>query len=333
MLGDTENIPVAESGGIGKDMNKIVERIERESGVPGLVSILAERLTPTDLQSLLIEVYRRRSRRRRPSDVLADYESDRFVHPSSVSPSRLIAWEQIAFSELASEFQLLALSPVCPLGSSSAVAAIDQNWAVATARNTEVVSDSTNVLALECAVRRRAHIRANPKSMDSIHLAASHRLLRAQRYRDPRSVSHFDAFAMCSAGRDQGNWRFELSALGLHIRFYLKSLRIFFGPGVPIHLSVTNWGSDARRALLEAQLFAPIRSEFETVDCVMDDLRTSGQGYYLDLCFHVHATAPSGQRLELVDGGSVDWTQRLLSNAKERLVISGIGSERLCSEF
>jgi hypothetical protein len=37
--------------------------------------------------------------------------------------------------------------------------------------------------------------------------------------------------------------------------------------------------------------------------------------------------------LELVDGGSVNWTQKLLSNAKERLVISGIGSERLCAEF
>jgi hypothetical protein len=34
-----------------------------------------------------------------------------------------------------------------------------------------------------------------------------------------------------------------------------------------------------------------------------------------------------------VDGGAMDWTQRLLSNAKERLVISGIGSERLCSAF
>jgi len=37
-------------------MNKIVERIEREAGAPGLVSLLAERLTPTDLQSLLLEV-------------------------------------------------------------------------------------------------------------------------------------------------------------------------------------------------------------------------------------------------------------------------------------
>jgi hypothetical protein len=37
--------------------------------------------------------------------------------------------------------------------------------------------------------------------------------------------------------------------------------------------------------------------------------------------------------LELVDGGSVNWTQQFLSNAKERLVISGIGSERLCTKF
>jgi hypothetical protein len=59
----------------------------------------------------------------------------------------------------------------------------------------------------------------------------------------------------------------------------------------------------------------------------------SGRGYYLDLCFHIHATAISGQRLELVDGGCVNWTQKLLSNAKERLVISGIGSERLCAKF
>jgi len=51
-------------------MNKIVERIEREAGVPGLVALLAERLTPTDLQSLLLEVYRLRCSRRQPADLL-----------------------------------------------------------------------------------------------------------------------------------------------------------------------------------------------------------------------------------------------------------------------
>jgi len=314
-------------------MSKIVERIERAAGVPGLVALLAERLTPTDLQSLLLEVYRRRTSQMPPAAVLASYQANRFVRPSAVSPTALLKWEQVAFAQLPPEFQPLALSPVCPLGSNSVVAPVDQNWAVTTIRNSEVVSDSTNVLALECALRRRKLLRANPKSTEAVHLATSHRLLRAQRYQGPKQVAHFSLFALCSAGRDQGNWRFEVSALGLHIRFYLRALRAFLGSGVPLHLSVTDFSSPERQSLLDAQLLSPIRSEFAAVDCAFDDLRTSGRGYYLDLCFHIHATAPDGQRLELVDGGCVDWTQRLLSEAKERLVISGLGSERLCTEF
>jgi hypothetical protein len=314
-------------------MNKIVERIERELGAPGLVSLLAENLTPTDLQSLLLEVYRLRSSHRRPAEVLSNYETDRFVRPSSASPSRLLAWKQIVLSSLQPEFQTIALSPVCPLGTSSVIASVDQNWTIATARNTEVVSDSTNVLALECAVQRRKLLRANPRSTEPVHLATSHRLLRAQRYESPTSTSHFSAFALCSAGRDQGNLRFELSVLGLHIRFYLKALRIFLDSSVPLHVSVTDLRAKHRHSLLEDQLLAPIRSEFSNIDCVIDHERTKGKGYYLDLCFHLHATDPSEHRLELVDGGVVDWTRRLLSNAKERLIISGIGSERLCSVF
>jgi len=314
-------------------MDKIVERIERQAGVPGLVSILAERLSPTDLQSILLEVYRIHSSRMQPSTVLSDFQSNRFVRPSAVSPTVLSRWEQIAFSHLPPEFRPIALSPVCPLGTNSIVAPVDQDWAVTTARNTEVVSDSTNVLALECSIRRRELLRANPKSSDPVHLAASHRLLRAQHYESPELVAHFSSFALCSAGRDQGNLSFELSALGLHIRFYLQSLRAFLGPGVPLHLSVTDFDSKTRVELVETQLLSAIRSEFEHVDCAFDEHRTSGRGYYLDLCFHIHATAASGQRLELVDGGSVNWTQEFLSNAKERLVISGIGSERLCAEF
>jgi hypothetical protein len=314
-------------------MGKITERIEREIGIPGLASLLAESVTPTDLRSLLLEVYRLRSSHRQPSDLLSDYASDRFVQPAPVSPNRLLVWEQTAFSTLPPEFQPIALSPVCPLGTSSVIASIDQNWAVATARNTEVISDSTNVLALECAVRRRKLLRTNPKSTASVHLAASHRLLRAQHYENPAALSHFNAFALCSASRDQGNLRFEIDTLGLHIRFYLKSLRAFLGPNIPLQLSVTDFSTNPRHSLLESQLLSPVRSEFGDVDCLFDDQRTRGKGYYLDLCFHIHATSPSGQRLELVDGGVVDWTQRLLSNAKERLVISGIGSERLCTEF
>lgn len=314
-------------------MNRIMERIEREAGIAGLASILAEKLSPTDLQSLLLEVYRIRTTRIQPSTVLSDFETNRFVRPSTLSPIALLRWEQIAFSHSPHEFMPVALSPVCPFGTSSVVSQVDQNWSVTTVRNAEVVSDSTNVLALECAVRRRELLRSNPKSSEPVHLATSHRLLRAQRYESPESVAHFSSFALCSSGRDQGNLKFELSTLGLHIRFYLMALRAFLGKSVPLHLSVADFSPDAHVDLVETQILFVIRSEFEHVDCVFDISRTKGRGYYSNLCFHIHATSTSGQQLELVDGGSVNWTQKFLSNAKERLIISGIGSERLCGEF
>ncbi|MBN2005765.1 MAG: hypothetical protein JXA21_20580 [Anaerolineae bacterium] len=314
-------------------MSKIIERIELEAGISDLVSILSEKLSPTDLQSLLLEVYRIRSSRLQPAAVLSDYESNRFVRPAVASPLSLLRWEQIAFSHLPPEFLPIELSPVCPLGTNSVVAQVDQNWAVSTARNTEVVSDSTNVLALECALRRREILRVDPKSSATIHLAASHRLLRAQRFEGPLSFAHFSLFGLCSAGRDQGSLRFELAALQMHVRFYLTALRAFLGSRVPLHFSVTNLGPDVRVKLIEDQLLSVIQSEFAQVDCAWDEARTSGRGYYRDLCFHIHATDTSGQLLQLADGGSVDWTQKYLSNAKERLVTSGIGSERLCAEF
>ena len=51
-------------------MDNIIGRIEREAGVPGVVSILAGRLSSTDLQSILLEAYRIRGGRTRPATVL-----------------------------------------------------------------------------------------------------------------------------------------------------------------------------------------------------------------------------------------------------------------------
>jgi hypothetical protein len=314
-------------------MNKILQRIEREAGVPGLASILARRLSPTDLQSLLLEVYRLRCRGLSPAAVLADYASNRFVRPSPVSPVSLLRWEQIAYAHLARDFHLVELSPVCPLGTISAVGAIDPRWAVTTVRNTEVVSDSTNVLALECSLRRRELLRADPKSREPVHLATSHRLLRAQHFENPEFTSHFSALALCSAGRDEGNLRFELTTLGLHVRFFLTAVREFVGPGVPIQLLLADLSERPRFDLIERELLPSLRSEFPQVECGLEEQRTKGRGYYPDLCFHLNLRAPTGEWLELADGGSLDWTQKYLDNAKERMVASGIGSERLCGVF
>ena len=311
-------------------MSEIIERIEREVGVEGLVSLLAERLPPTDLQSVLLEVYRLKAGRRQPASLLADYETNRFVRPSAVPPALLVEWERIAFAELPPGFQPVALSPVCPLGTCSVVAPINQNWALSTVRNSEVVSDSTNVLALECALRRRELLSGDPKSDEPVRLAASHRLLRAQQYDDPHLLSHFSAFALCSAGR--GRARFEQEEQVWHARFYLRSLRRFLGPSVPLRIALSDLSGRIPASTMKSKLIAPIGLGFRGFEWAVDSERTRGRGYYSNLCFHVHAVRPSGELVELADGGAVDWSQKLLSDKKERMVISGIGSERLCAD-
>ena len=314
-------------------MSGIVERIERNAGVPGLVSILAERLTPTDLQSLLLEVYRIRAATRTPSDVLLDYKSDRFVQPSPASPRKLSAWEQIAYSFLPAPFALIALSPLCPLGTNSVVAPVDQNWAISTSRNNEVVSDSSNVLALESAVRRQKFLQSDPKSNDQVHLATNHRLVRAQKYDRPQSYSHFSSFVMCSAGRDEGHFSFELAAIKIQIRFYLRALQAYLGSELQLSFAFTDFEGKLPKGYLEGHFLASIAEGFPDVHLRFDPQRRRGKGYYTDFAFLLNVVRESGEELEVLDGGSVDWTQKYLSNAKERLIISGLGTERLCYEF
>ena len=63
---------------------------------------------------------------------------------------------------------------------------------------------------------------------------------------------------------------------------------------------------------------------------VLDHTRQRGRGYYRDLCFKVYANT-GGHLEEIGDGGFTDWTAQLLTNAKERLLISGIGVDRLAA--
>jgi len=151
-------MPISPDGSSSPDLalkSRIIERIERDAGVPDLANILTNRLAPTDLQSLLLEIYSRRAKKREPKALLEDHVSNRFTQPSVSSPRRLLEWDRMAFSLLPKDFHPIELSPVCPLGTVSVLSPISQDWTVSTSRNTEIVADSTNVLAIECAVRRR----------------------------------------------------------------------------------------------------------------------------------------------------------------------------------
>src|SRR3989454_1634915 len=314
--------------------SRIIERIERDAGVPNLTEVLVDRLPPTDLQSLLLEVYGRRAKKREPKLLLEDHISNRFTRPSISSPSCLLEWDRIAFSLLPKVFQPIELSPVCPLGTVSVLSPISQDWTVSTIRNTEVVADSTNVLAIECAVRRREQRSFSSSKAAAIHLAASHRLLRGQKFGvGPGTRQHFRVFTLCSAGRDPGNLRFETETVGLHIGFYLLALKKFLGTKTTLRVAISDFGSKAARPTVLSGIVEKLQSAHKKVRIGIDQDRKQGRGYYGELCFKIFATSSKGREQELVDGGDVNWTQKLLNNAKERLIISGCGSERVCELF
>ena len=311
-------------------MSEIIRRIERETGVSNLAQILAEGIEPTDLQSSLLEVYRRLVKNRNPRAILSDYISNRFAHCAKCDPARLLEWDRVAFARLPKGFRAIELSPVCPLGTVSRISPISQDWTLTTIRNTEVVADATSVLALECALRRQHLTRSEPRNATPVQLACSHRVIRAQRYQNTKAPQHFRIFSLCSAGRDSGNLRFEQNALAEHIRFYLGSLKDFIGPEAALRVTVVDLSGDGRYAQVVSTLLEKVKDEFGNTNLGVETGQAIRTGYYGNLRFHIYATPANGHEVELVDGGDTDWTQKLLNNSKERLVTSGIGSERVC---
>ena len=219
---------------------------------------------------------------------------------------------------------------MCPLGTCSVLAPVSQNNTVSTIRNTEVCSDSTTVLALECALRRKSLYSKKPRSNTKIKLCNSSRVLRAQVIHEPAAFPHFRLFALCTAGRDQGSFQFEIESLKEHIRFYLtlfdkaeqiqskvKGIRALF------FIFNTNFQNK-----FETEILSHLKKQFRTITVDVDYETKNSEGYYSDLRFNIFAQDSSGDEYFLVDGGFTDWTQQLLSNKKERLFTSGIGSER-----
>ncbi len=134
---------------------RAAERVWRDLPA-GTRQALERALPPTDLQTLLIAVARTRAGQVTAADVMRRWEADRFVRPAACDPRRVVAVEARLWQLLPAEFAGIDLSPVTPLGTCSAVAPVNQNRVVSTVRSTEVVSDSTNVLAVEAWVPRNS---------------------------------------------------------------------------------------------------------------------------------------------------------------------------------
>jgi hypothetical protein len=283
-------------------------------------------LPATDLRTVLLPTARGRAARVKPADVLRRWREDRFVRPAASDPRELAAVETQLWHLLPSEVDGVELSPVVPLGTSSALGPVSQNRIVTTMHPTEVLSDSTNALAIEAADRRERQAVTG-----YVHLAASHRQLRAQRMGAGMSA-HFRLFALVSSTRDVGSGSTQARLLTLHLGYWqrvLASLVPFASPRLRFTILDTPVMRERIADTVLPALADPGNAS-ATVPVVEEPDRVRGRGYYVDAALRI--TAGDGDDvIELGDGGFTSWTAQLMGNAKERSLVSCISTERLAA--
>jgi hypothetical protein len=277
-------------------------------------------LQSADVRAVLLDLAARRAASLTPSDVSRRYEVQPLCQPAPVDAASHRRFANWAMGLLPPGFVELELAPLAPLGTSAVLGGFSQDRVMTTNADSEVVSDSTNVLALECARRRRAL--ATRRERSPTRLAASHRMLR------PREGAHFGLLALCTAGRDRGSFSVQLDALCEQLDWHLRVIT-GHAPHLQLEVLLTDLSGGPRRPVLLDRLLGPMQEAWPALDWSFDDERQAGRGYYLEACFAINAVRPDDSRVNLSDGGLTDWTTRLLMDSKEWLLISGLGGERL----
>ena len=279
------------------------------------------RTSPSSRRGQLLAAARYEAGKRRPSDLLAQWAADPTVHPSPVGLRTSVAYDSLAL-EAAREYEALLLSPVAPLGVVSVLAPGSQDRILSTIRGTEVVSDATNVLALECAVRLRRDPAAH------VRLCTVHQLLRMQPMaQDNGRTRHFRLLMLAEAGTGLPQDGFEVAAVIAHLLVYRRLLNaaaqahglVWERPAVVVR------SNDVLPAI-GPRIRTALEGTFPDVAIQEESLESR---YYrgLRVGFGVHDRLGTFQ--EIVDIGVLDWAAQLTNNRRYRYVASAIGLQLL----
>jgi hypothetical protein len=279
---------------------------------------LAAKIPGSELQSVLLEVVRRRAAARDPHDVLAQYRRDRFVRPSAVD-QRVFVELDTHLLAAADGFDAIELSPVTPLGTSSTMGPTDQHKVLSALRATEVVSDPTNVLALECAER----LRAAPTT--PVHLATSQRVIRAQAVPNkPGFAAHFRIFCLASAGREMKDHAFAVDTLVRHITTMLRTLDRLEQHGYQFGARRVDVLATAERSGLADRVATAVGGTRKPLD----------HAYYNGgVRYMLWVTHGSGEQMPIIDGGLFDWVATLTANQRNVYVATGMGAQLAAFAF
>ncbi len=302
-------------------MARPIDRIRSFPGAAEAESFLGSDLSWSDFTSFLMEIVGNRVEKRSLSDLLDQHGSDRFTASVATDLRSLHRVEQACLSALPDHVATVVLSPLVPVGAHHRITNISQNRLLATIRRTEVAGDATVGLALEAARRRREMLRSAPRSAVPVELASIQRVTRVQEFAGPRQFAHFSLLGLVSSGRDTGSLGFEVAAMARQITWLSEACLNAGADRIHIALSTFDEGEFLSH-------FDLTTIEGRRLDITLDEDRTAGRGYYRSGCFKLEAEV-GGETWEVGDGGVVDWSAKLLDNQKERMVVSGLGLDRL----
>ncbi len=286
----------------------------------GTYDRLANGLSGSEFQSLLLELTAARAAARSPADVLAQYLRDGFCRPAAVDPRAALAID-LEFFSAAADFAPLELSPVAPLGVCSTVAPTDQKRVLSALRGTEVLADPTNVLALECASRLRRD------RSSAVHLCASQRVVRAQPVpKLPGYAPHFRIFTLASGAIETRDHAFTVDALVRHVEVMLDGTQRLRPLGYEIGEARVDVLATAERAAVADRVAERLGAR-ATRKPLEHPYYSGGIRYQFWL------PTSDGDVVPIADGGTFDWLHKLTSNRRAVYVASGIGTQLLPARF
>lgn len=275
---------------------------------------LASGRPASELWSLLLGVMEHQAGQRSPADLLRQWKRDPFTRPAPVDQRTLIELDGYLLAA-AIGFEALELSPVTPLATCSAVGLASQNKILSALRGTEVVSDPTNVLALECARRLRED------RGQVLRLATCHRCVRAQAVpKQSGFTQHFRMFCLATAGRETKDHGLTVEALVEHASILLEALD---------RLEEHGYAFPKRRVVvLATEERAPLGDRIAAaLPQVSVERELLEHPYYDGLRFLLFVRSPAGDDIPLADGGSFNWLAQLAADRKQVFVASGLGSQ------
>lgn len=282
--------------------------------------------SPSRTRGGLLRLVREQAGRRRPVDLLAQYRRDHFVVPSVLDQRRANTLDRLALAAAAG-YDAMLLSPVAPLGVTSVVAPTSQDRTISTTRGSEVVSDPTNVLALESARRLLE------TGSSVVRLVTVHQTLRAQRVANEDGVRsrHFRMLALADAGRGLPDDGFEVAAVVRHLQAYdrlFDACEREFGVAFPQRRAIVR--VDGRGRALEARLVRKLAETLRHVEVITEPL---GSRYYDGLRVGFGAEGRAGEFVEIADLGRFDWVAQLTNDRRNRFIASGFGIQLVPALF